>query len=254
MNWAEGPLLALDFESTSVDPFEARPVTCAVCRIEDGEAITVVNVMDAGVEIPDEAAAIHGWTTERLREWAPEPVSVVIPIIRQFIENAMASEVPIVVFNARYDLTLLNQELLRLDLEPLIFERVIDPFVIDKYLDRYRPGKRTLTALCSHYNVLLEEAHEAGADAIAVARLAWRMGSEIPELGVMDLDDLHASQMDWAYDQAVNFKAWLVTTHGNTKPVPGGWPVQDGPDDDVELVEKKGRIDHLPAGWDSPYG
>lgn len=253
MNWSEGPLLAIDFETTGIDPFEARPVTVAMCAIKDRIAHTKLEVINAGIEIPEGATEIHGWSTAMVREQG-EPPRIVIPDVAEMLRQTMAEGIPIVVFNARYDLTLLNEELRRLDLQPLIFEKVIDPFVIDKYLDRYRPGKRTLTALCDHYQVTLEEAHEAGSDAIAVARLAWRMGSEIPELGVMDLDDLHASQMDWAYDQAVNFKAWLVTTHGNTKPVPGGWPVQDGPDDDVELVEKKGRIDHLPAGWDSPYG
>lgn len=254
MNWSEGPLLALDFETTGIDPFEARAITAAVCRIEGLEATTIVSVMDAGVEIPDEAAAIHGWTTERLRRDEWESPEVVIPIIRDFLTTAMDAEIPIVVFNARYDLTLLNAELVRIGEPALDYLRVIDPFVIDKELDRYRRGKRTLTALCSHYKVNLDGAHDAGADAIAAARLAWRMGSSIPELGNMDPEDLHEAQIAWAHQQAVSFKAYLVTTFGEHRPIAGSWPVQLGPDEDVELVDPKTRsIYELPAGWDSPY-
>lgn len=247
LNWSEGPLLAIDFETTGIDPHTARPVTCALVRIEEGEAFTVVNLMDCGVEIPEEAAKIHGWTTERLRDEQAEPPEVVMPIIRAMVYNALREGVPLVAFNARYDLTLLNAELVRGGLEPLEYRRVIDPLIIDKAIDTYRPGKRQLGPMCYHYQVKLEDAHDAGHDAIAVARLAWRMGHDLPALGEMDLDELHDAQVQWAYDQAVSFKSFLEERYGQTdRRVAGGWPVETGPDDDVPLRIR--RRYHTPQG------
>jgi DNA polymerase-3 subunit epsilon len=42
---------------------------------------------------------------------------------------------------------------------------VVDPLVIDKWLDRYRKGSRKLEAICAHYGAVLDEAHDADFDA-----------------------------------------------------------------------------------------
>ena len=44
---------------------------------------------------------------------------------------------------------------------------VIDPFVIDKHIDPYRKGKRTLTAVCEHHGVKQTDAHDATGDDLA---------------------------------------------------------------------------------------
>src|SRR5690606_9444921 len=98
----------------------------------------------------------------------------------------------ITVFNAPYDLSLLHREALRHGLEPLAAPSpVIDPLVIDKAVDRYRRGKRTLEVSAEHYGVDLLDAHDAGADAIAAGRVAQaivrRFASELPA----DADALH---------------------------------------------------------------
>lgn len=210
----------------------------------------MISIMDPGVEIPEEAAAIHGWTNERLRE-EPEalPPEEVLPLNVLVVEEWLEAGWPVVVFNARYDLTLFNAELARIGEKPIEWQRVIDPLVIDKEIDTYRPGKRTLTDLCLHYRVSLEGAHDAGFDAIAAARLAWRMGHDIPSLGAIDLDDLHALQVEWARRSAQSFKTFLAVTYGETdRRVPEGWPVELSPDDDVELVVPDRP--RLPPNWD----
>src|SRR5262249_12478895 len=70
-------------------------------------------------------------------------------------------------------------------------------------------GKRTLTAVCAHYNVPLDEAHAANADALAAARVAWRLAQAYPELRDVDLATLHRQQIDWAAEQAASFEDWL---------------------------------------------
>lgn len=250
MNWVDGPLLAIDFETTGVDVYEDRAVTCAVVQIsEDRQVAMEQHVFLTGVEIPEGATAIHGWTNDMVEAEGVEP-ELILPVIGRALMDAMALGKPIVAYNARFDLTLFNVESERYGMEPLEFERVIDPFIIDKYLDRFRRGKRTLISLCEHYNVLLDGAHDAGFDAIAAARLAWRMGTSIPALGSMDLDDLHEAQIGWAYDQAASFKAYLVSEFGKTdKKIAGAWPTFPE-DDDVPL--DPGR---QPLRWSSnPYG
>lgn len=95
---------------------------------------------------------------------------------------------PLVVFNARYDLTVMDRECARLGIPMFdIGRRVVDPMLLDKILDRYRKsfpfGKvegavstRTLSGMCGVYGVRLDGAHDAACDALAAARIAYRMG------------------------------------------------------------------------------
>jgi DNA polymerase-3 subunit epsilon len=102
---------------------------------------------------------------------------------------------------------------------------VIDPLIIDKQLDKYRKGKRTLTAVCEVYQVKLSEddAHAADADAIAAARVAWRMGEKFDELGV-GLKELHGSQILWAAEQAESLEQYF-RSQGKNETIEREWPI-----------------------------
>ena len=106
-------------------------------------------------------------------------------IASELAEQAAAGR-PLVVMNAPFDLTLLDRELRRhrastldhwFETKPL---RVLDPRVLDKHLDRYRKGRRTLTDLCAHYGVVLEGAHDAAADALASMDVVRAVGRRFP--------------------------------------------------------------------------
>lgn len=183
---------------------------------------------DPGVEIPEAATGVHGVTTDEAREQG-RPAPEVVREIVEVLADATAQGTPIVAFNARYDLTMLDREARRHDVIPLS-ERghdvlVIDPLIIDKQLDRYRKGKRTLTAVCQVYDVALSEddAHAADADAIAAARVAWRMGERLEELHV-GLEELHASQIIWAAEQAESLEDYF-RRQGRPEPVERDWPI-----------------------------
>lgn len=138
---------------------------------------------------------------------------------------------PIVAFNARFDLTILDREARRHGVAPLV-ERVggmdglivVDPFVLDKQVDRYRSGKRTLEAVCAHYRVRLDQAHAANADALAAARVAYRLASRIAELREVDLRRLHAQQIEWAAAQAASLQDYFDGL-GRQERVEGAWPI-----------------------------
>src|SRR5699024_4273484 len=103
-----------------------------------------------------------------------------------------------VVYNAPYDLTLLDRECRRHGLEPINAPGpVIDPLVIDKTVDRYRKGKRTLEVAAAHYQVALDDAHDAGADAIAAGRVALALLRAYPDELDIPLADLQGRQEIW---------------------------------------------------------
>ncbi|MFB7589325.1 3'-5' exonuclease [Streptomyces sp. NPDC056169] len=224
MSWHLGRMAGFDLETTGIDVEQDRIVTATVVQCGGGQPTVAANwLADPGIEIPDGAAAVHGITTEKARAEG-KPAAEVVADILAALGQVIASGVPIVAMNARYDLTLLDREAARHGLPPLPDGPVIDPLVIDKYVDRYRKGRRTLTALCEHYGVPLGAAHTSDADAIAACRVAWRIGSTRPELAAMPLEGLHYAQVTWAGEQAAGLQAHLRKTDPAAY-CPPEWPL-----------------------------
>lgn len=176
MTWWDGRLYGFDCETTGVHVEEDRIVSAAVVMAGGGlETDTLATMIDPGVPIPEEAAKVHGITTERARAEG-KPARDVLLIVRGLLADAIEQGYPLIVMNAPFDLTLLDRELRRHDLEPLPAPLVVDPMVLDRFLDRFRPGRRNLTALCKHHGITLgDDAHDAAADAMAAVRLAWKL-------------------------------------------------------------------------------
>ena len=110
-------------------------------------------------------------------------------------------------------------------MRPLVDTRpVIDPLVIDKAVDRFRPGKRTLTAASELYGVQLTAAHDAGADAIAAGRVAQAIGRMHEEWLGTDAHALHDRQVRWCYAQAMGFQDYMRRTKDPEFTTSGEWP------------------------------
>lgn len=236
MSWHEGRLAAFDIETTGTSPETDMIVTAAVSVVGDGLPSEHHSwLIDPGVEIPAGAIAVHGITNERARAQGRDPQEAVEEIVA-LLASQVRSGAPIVAFNARFDLTMLDREARRHGLTPLIDRvggldqmLVIDPFVLDKQVDRFRRGKRTLNAVCEHYGVPLEAAHDANADAVAAARVAYRLGSTIAELRDLDLHELHRLQVGWAAEQAASLQEYFARS-GREETVEGAWPVVPVPE------------------------
>lgn len=231
MTWSDGPLLAFDTESTGTDPLSARIVTAAAVLI--GPADAGPRSIDArewlvnpAIPIPAQATEIHGITDEIAATGRPTPDALVE--VAGILEGAWTRGLPVIAYNACYDLTLVATELARNDMPPLTVGHVIDPLVIDRAVDKYRKGKRTLDVTCQHYRVALDGAHEAGADAIAAARLAWRLAQTYPALvGELSLAELHEAQVGWQQSWADHYAEYLRTKGGKPDAViDGSWPVR----------------------------
>jgi len=219
--WHRRRFAAFDLETTSADPEEARIVAAAAVEVGGQRPTTSRSwLVDPGVEIPAGATAVHGITSEQVREAGEMPGDVVPRIVDTLAQRPAGA--PIVIFNAPYDLTVLDRECRRLGVEPLQNRGellIIDPLVIDKHLHRYRKGKRQLEPMCKHYRVEFSGAHDADFDAIAAARLAFRIArngrairrdhwEQNPlqaewERIRDDARALHTAQIDWYRFQAV---------------------------------------------------
>jgi len=237
MGWHEGRLAAFDVETTGVHPASDRIVTAAVSLVGGGlETVSRGWLIDPGVEIPAGATNVHGITTEQARAEGRPPAEAVEEIVTLLAAQILGG-VPVIAFNARFDLTMLDRESRRHDIVPLVDRvggedgmLVVDPHVLDKQFDRFRKGKRTLTAVCAHYRVPLtaEDAHAANVDALAAARVAWRLGQASPELGALELRQLHGHQVAWAAEQAASFQEYL-RSNGSVERIEGAWPIVPEP-------------------------
>lgn len=227
-SWADR-LGVFDLETTGVDVETARIVTACIAVIgADGEVVDRWDwLADPEIEIPEAASAVHGITTERARAEG-RPTGVVVAEITQTLRTLFGLGVPVVVYNAPYDLSLLDRECRRNELEPLIDPApVVDPLVLDKQVDTYRKGKRTLEAAAAHYGVALDDAHDAGADAIAAGRVAQALASARPEELDIPIADLHGRQEIWYAEQARRFQDYIRRRRGDeTFTASTAWPVK----------------------------
>lgn len=227
-SWADR-LGVFDLETTGVDVETARIVTACIAVLDaDGEVVERWDWMaDPGVEIPEAAAAVHGITSERARAEG-RASELVVAEIAQTLRTLFGLGIPVVVYNAPYDLSLLDRECRRNELEPLVGPApIVDPLVLDKQLDTYRKGKRTLEAAAAHYGVPLDDAHDAGADAIAAGRVAQALVAARPDELDIPVDDLHGRQEIWYAEQARRFQDYIRRRKGDESfTASTAWPVK----------------------------
>ncbi|NUS83719.1 MAG: 3'-5' exonuclease [Streptomyces sp.] len=231
MSWHLGRLAGFDTESTGVDVETDRIVTACIVEVGGGTPPLTANWLSDvdGMEIPKAASDIHKVTTEKARAEGAPAAEVVAQLVAGLTQVVLAGT-PLVIMNAPYDLTLLDREARRHGITPLTDTvgdelRVVDPRVVDKRLDMYRRGKRTLTDLCRHYQVKLDGAHSADADAIAACRVAWRLGEVFPQIAG-PVEGLHRLQVGWHAEWAADFQQHLRGKGETDAVIDGSWPLR----------------------------
>ena len=222
--WHRAPFYAFDTETTGVNVWEDRIVTATIAHIHGSQVDVKSWLINPGVPIAEAATAVHGITTEHATEHGQAPAEATAQIV-DYINHAGTAGQPVVAFNAAFDFTILTAEAHRHG-HSLRIPNVIDPHVIDKHIDPYRKGKRTLAATCAHYGVRQTDAHDATGDALAAARLAWALAEQHPDTVQIDLYDLHDHQTRWRAEQAESLARYLVR-QGKTDDVARDWPIQE---------------------------
>lgn len=234
MGWHRELLIGFDLETTGTDPRESRIVTGAVIEVRAGEPMGRREwLADPGVEIPADAVAVHGISNERASAEG-RPADQVAEAIAGVLVSYWRTGVPVVAYNAAFDLTLLSAELRRYGL-PSLSDRlggahpgpVIDPYTIDRRVDRYRRGKRNLEAVCAEYGIALDAAHTASADALAAACLASAIAERHPKIAALGAAELHRQQIRWYAEWAADFQDFLRRKGDATAVVDGTWPLRE---------------------------
>jgi DNA polymerase-3 subunit epsilon len=211
-DWTEGELLGLDFETTGVDRFTDVPVSYALVSVVDGVAMhSWSGLIDPGRDIPLDATAVHGITTERSRAEGM-PLDAAIALVTDAVVTAGRRGVPLVGMKLDYDLTILDLLGSKCCGRGLVTQGwcgpVLDAGVLDRHFDGARPGRRTLGDLCAQYDVAFEGAHDAWVDAVASVGVVLALADRYDALRKADLTGLHDAQIDWHRQWTEDCEVW----------------------------------------------
>ena len=240
--WVTKPWVAFDTETTGVSSASDRIVTAAVVTRHEGFRPGLTHpggavdtsddsrtwLADPGVPIPATASEIHGITTEYARQFG-RPSAEVLEEVNAVLASQMSSGGVVVVFNSSYDLTLLEAESKRHGVTPLARrldgkpQLVVDPLVLDRAVNKYRRGKRTLTALVQAFGLDMGSAHDAAGDCHMTLNVLTALLETNPQLlqfSATNLQDFQRSQHAiWAED----FERFLASRGRNTH-ISRRWP------------------------------
>ncbi|WP_227492538.1 5'-3' exonuclease H3TH domain-containing protein [Brevibacterium sp. CFH 10365] len=224
VSWVQSRLVGFDLETTGVEPATARIVTAAFV---DSAAQVRTWLADPGIEIPESARAVHGITTEFAQANGAAAAQVVSELCAEFA--ALREEGAVVVgHNVVYDLSVMAAEVARHrpDIDfPSIIPTIVDTFVVDKNIDPYRRGKRTLIETAKIYQVELLDAHDAAADALAALDISRALAEKSTEISVLSNAEIMAAQAEWKRSQAAGLQAWLRKKGNAEAVVDGSWPM-----------------------------
>ncbi|MCW2747776.1 MAG: polymerase subunit epsilon [Nocardioidaceae bacterium] len=219
--WEVPGLASLDLETTGVDPQQDRIVSIGLLD-ETGREYTMI--VNPGVPIPAGAAAVHGMSDADVAD-KPAAIDGVRWVV-SWLEVAIARQVPVVVYNAPYDLTMVSAEAARHGIPQPDWDKlwVVDPMVLDWGLEHGRFGPRKLTDMCAFYRVVLDDAHDALADARSARLVAFEMASRHGEFALANFHDLMDHQRKWFAERTEDWNAW-ITKKGRPAEDPHAWPL-----------------------------
>jgi len=226
-------IAVFDTETTGLNLREDRIVTASIQRLNaNGDVLAGGKdwIMNPGIPIPEIASKVHGYYDKDVVD--SPAAAIAIPEILDAINACFSEGIPVLAYNAAYDFTILHYEAVRYGLHPVEFGTVIDPLVIDKTIDKYRKGKRTLGAAAERYSVTLDNAHTAKDDAIAaghvgLAMLRYFKAQAQPVVPFpSSMQELHDLQAKWADEIEASYAKWRQTDVPDYKPL-FGWPVKN---------------------------
>lgn len=226
-DWAR-VVAVFDTETTGIAPETTRIVTANISVITEAGNVEDRHdwLIDCGIDIPPQATAVHGITTEHMKEHGMDAAQGIYEMLT-VLQSHFTAGIPVVAYNAAYDFTILNREAKRYGHNPLNTPRpIIDPMIIDRQVDRYRKGKRTLEAATAVYGVSLDGAHTASADAIAAGHVARALATKYSEQLNVSAGELHDLQIQWAAEQAESYAQWRRSQGMTVFSGDGVWPVR----------------------------
>lgn len=188
------PLVFFDLETTGLDTDNDRIVEIGLVKLmPDGERIKMVERMDPGIDIPDQAAAVHGIRTEDVRGLFGKPrLSKFADSLLAFLDgsdiagfNTIAYDVPLWLAECRRHAIPFQMEGRHQVDAKIIFH------VQETGWDRFLMGPRNLSAAVRHYcGRELDGAHSAEHDAEGTLDVLLSQLERFPDLP-RDVPGLH---------------------------------------------------------------
>ena len=139
--------IVLDTETTGLDPYQGHRVIEIGCielinRIPSGQ--TFHRYLNPERDMPAEAFAVHGLTTEFLKDK---------PLFADVAEDLIAfvADAPLVIHNAGFDIAFINAELERAKLPVLTRDRLVDTLLLARR--KHPGGSNRLDDLCARYGI-----------------------------------------------------------------------------------------------------
>lgn len=231
-HWATTPWMGLDLETTGLDVFTVRMVTAALVYVDPTDIDSIpgrrVYLVDPEITIPDEAAKVHGITTDYARQHG-DNYTLVYQNLRTNLDEHWANGGAVVAYNAAYDLSIIHHEGLRLGHPPLVPGLVIDPMVIDRALTRTAgsDNSRRLKPTADVHRVRHDIEHEAVEDVLATLRIAYRMRDH--HIGRWTAERLMAQQERWYRNRGEDLREYYrkhPKPGKSVESIPLEWPIQ----------------------------
>lgn len=226
-------IYGFDVESTGLDKATERIITASLLS-DDYSTNWLINPEHP---ISPEAAAVHGITDEMVKKDGQNAAEAIEEIVTALTAILQRGEI-LCGYNVIYDLTILEYEAKRHNI-PSLSERmnglvapVVDPYILDKTLNKYRGGKHTLERLAELFNVE-HNSHEAESDARAAVEVFKRLVLQAEEAGhSLDVEPmkLHNWFVSWKRRQDMDYGDYLRTREYNRVEnpyIPSGWPIED---------------------------
>lgn len=205
--WKNEPILIVDTETTGTDPTADRVVEVAAVLVQGGDVLIRQSwLVDPGCAIPEAATAIHGITTQRVREGgAPFGDDVAFRLA-----SLLAGAIPCA-FNARFDRAMLIAEYLRAGMTPPPEMRSgvhwIDPLTWSRVRDQYAKGGHKLERVAERLGVERSESHRALGDCETTARVLAALMPGMPD----DFDEMIATQRIAAAENEARYLRWVAS-------------------------------------------
>lgn len=185
--------VTIDAETSGVDTANDRIITWFM-RAREGDKVVFERnwIIDPGVEIPEEAAAVHGMSTQWVREHGRKDVARSIGEIQNALEEYAYKGFVLCGYNHAFDLAMLSAEVYRHRGFHLLIDvpnvRYVDPAIFSRVFDKYVKGGHQLITVAKRNGIEIEEdrLHAADYDVEVTEKLvrvmlnrAWR---ELPEV------------------------------------------------------------------------
>ncbi len=183
-----GEIVAVDLETTGLDPNRDRIIEVGAVRFREGEIIdTFSTLIDPGVSIPARITWLTGITDEDVTG-APR-MSAIVNELHEFIGNA-----PVLGHKTSFDLSFLR----RFDIGTM--NTPIDTYELASVL-MPTAARYSLASLVEQLDLAdLDNAHRALDDTIATCNLYWALWQMLMELPLIVLKEIVAAAVDLDWD------------------------------------------------------